>query len=95
MRFQLMPVAFTAAAVLAAFPLVAAEKPAAKTNHEPAKTEAVRSVWPAESLTGTISMVDPNDRRVVVQTPDGVPFDMVVTRGTRIDRATGLSACKS
>lgn len=44
----------------------------------------VRNAWPAETLTGTIMMVEPNSDLVVVQTPDHVPFDMRVTRATRI-----------
>jgi hypothetical protein len=45
---------------------------------------AARNVWPAETLTGTIMTVDPNLKLVVVMGADRVPFDMRVTRSTRI-----------
>ena len=63
-----------ACALLLGIPLIAAEK-----------TAAVRSVWPAETLSGQITMVDPAIKTVVIQTAGGVPFDMVVTRNTRIE----------
>lgn len=46
--------------------------------------DTVRNAWPAETLTGTIMMVEPNSDLVVVQSPDHVPFDMRVARSTRI-----------
>lgn len=61
----------------------------------------VRKTWPAETLTGTITMVEPNSDLVVVQTPDHIPFDMRVTRATRIQsgdktlRLPDLSADKN
>ena len=58
-----------------------------------ANTAAARRVWPAETLSGTIMMVDPAINTVVIQTSGGVPFDMVVGRNTRIesgDRAITL-----
>ncbi len=49
-----------------------------------ATNESARAAWPAENLSGTIMMVDPNLNLVVVQGPDKVPFDMHVDRSTRI-----------
>ena len=46
------------------------------------KTE--KTSWPAETLSGSIMMVNPADNLVVVKGPDGVPFDMIVTPRTRI-----------
>jgi hypothetical protein len=73
---------FGACALLVGIPLMAANK-----------TAALRSVWPPETLSGTITMVDPAIKTVVIQTSDGIPFDMVVTGNTRIesgDRAITL-----
>ena len=72
----------TACALLLAVSLPAASAPA--TPNQKATAEAQRE-WPAEMLSGRIMMVDPNQKLVVVQTPDGVPFDMVVTSKTRIE----------
>jgi hypothetical protein len=71
-----------ACVLLLAIPVIAADR-----------TAAARSVWPAETLSGTITIVDPAIKTVVIQTAGGVPFDMVVTRDTRIesgDRAIKL-----
>lgn len=63
-----------------AVPLVAAS--ASSTNKG---KMAMRSAWPAEALSGTITMVDPALGTVVVRTSGGLPFDMVVTKNTRIE----------
>lgn len=49
-----------------------------------AQKSAPRSAWAPETLTGTISMVDPALRVVVVKDSSGIPFDIVVNRATRI-----------
>ena len=89
----------TACALWLAIPLAAANPPAAKTNQNMSgkKTAraAMRNAWAPETLEGKIAMVDPARKLVVVETPNGVPFDMVVTAKTRIDlgnRAVTLSA---
>jgi hypothetical protein len=46
-----------------------------------AKTQ---SAWPPETLSGTITMVDRAQKLLVVQDPDKVTFDMVVTPKTHI-----------
>ncbi|HTW95158.1 MAG TPA: hypothetical protein VMB03_13685 [Bryobacteraceae bacterium] len=69
MRNQLAIVGAAACSLLLAIPMIAAP----------------RTAWPAETLSGTISMIDPALNTVVVQTSGGVPFDMVVTRNTRIE----------
>jgi len=76
-------------AVLLALPAVAAaKKPATaahKTTTKTAATKATaRRAWPAETLSGTILMVDPAKDLAVVRGTDGVPFDMIVTRATHI-----------
>jgi hypothetical protein len=43
----------------------------------------VRKAWPAETMTGTIMNVDPGEELVVVRAGQ-VPFDIRVTRSTRI-----------
>ncbi|HUI80883.1 MAG TPA: hypothetical protein VLY24_23315 [Bryobacteraceae bacterium] len=73
----------TACALLLAVSLPAASAPGSNSDQK-ATAEAQRE-WPAEMLSGRIMMVDPNQKLVVVQTPDGVPFDMVVTSKTRIE----------
>lgn len=69
-------------AMLAALPLAAANSPAKTTTTR--KVVATREAWPKETLSGTISMVSPDQKVVVIQTSSGVPFDLVVTPGTRI-----------
>lgn len=90
MRVRLSILA-AAACALAAIPLAAANGPAAKADRK--ATAAVRRAWKPETLSGKISMVNADRRLVVVETPDGVPFDMVVTGKTRIqsgDQAVSL-----
>ena len=80
-----------ACAFLLALPLAAANKPAVKAVvPNTAKTAATRTAWPAETLSGKIEMVDPARKLVVVQTAGGIPFDMLLTAGTRI-RSGGRS----
>jgi|SRR5579883_565469 hypothetical protein len=67
-------------ALLLALPLAAADKP----NPDTHKAPAVRSVWPAESISGSITMVQPDHRLLVVQDADGVPYDLTITPRTRI-----------
>jgi hypothetical protein len=58
-------------AMLLAIPMLASSRPE-------------KSAWPAETLTGKITMVDPGAKLVVIQDRDGVPFDMEITPATRI-----------
>ena len=44
----------------------------------------IRSHWPSENLSGTITMADSKQDLVVVTGPDGVPFDMTITPRTHI-----------
>ena len=90
MKIRLSALSIAACAAMAAAPLFAASTTSTTTS---TKAAEVRAVWPAESLSGTITIVDPALKTVVVQTPGGVPFDMVVNRNTRIkagDRAISL-----
>ena len=68
-----------ACSLLVAVPLLAANP--AKSN----SSEKAMQAWPAETLAGTIMTVDPSQNLVIVKGPDGVPFDMVVSRATRIE----------
>jgi hypothetical protein len=89
MRSRFSILAMVACGALAAAPLFGADASSATSK----KSAAVRSAWSAESLSGTITMGDAARKTVVVQTPGGVPFDMVITRNTRIksgDRAITL-----
>jgi hypothetical protein len=81
--------------LLLAIPATAADK----TEARPSKAKAVtatttRSVWPAETFSGTIITVKPDQKLVVVKDPDGVPFDMVVTPKTRIGSGNRAVALK-
>ena len=75
-------------ALLLAIPIMAANQPTPKANktgtHKTTMTETVRH-WRAETVSGKIMMVDPAKKLVVLKDTDGVPFDMVVTRSTRIE----------
>ena len=67
-----------AAGILAFLPAAAAavtSKPAHKTVH---------AVWAAETMSGKIAMVDPQQKLVVVTDPSGTPFDLKVTHATAI-----------
>lgn len=46
--------------------------------------KTVMNRWSAESLSGTVSMVDPQKDLLVVRDSSGTPFDFVVTRSTHI-----------
>jgi hypothetical protein len=50
----------------------------------PAKSLAMKTVWRAEILTGKIVRVEPRERILVVHDSNGIPFDLQVTRQTRI-----------
>ena len=78
--------AATACALLLAVPLTAAEMPKARTSNTTAtKPAAVQRMWPPETLSGKITMVDAAAKLMVVEGPGGVSFDMVVTPKTRIE----------
>lgn len=77
--------ASAACAALLAVPLMAAGKPAASAAAKDMKpAAAMRSAWPPETLSGKITIVEPNRKLMVIQAPDGTPFDMVITANTRI-----------
>jgi len=96
-KLSISIVAAMSCAMLLAIPLAAADKamPAsARANH----AAAVRSAWPPETLTGRITMVLPGQRLLVVVDKDGIPFDMLITRKTRIisgDRPLTLNGLAS
>ena len=50
----------------------------------PANRHAAPAAWPAETLTGTVMMVEANRNLVVVEGADRVPFDLRVTPSTHI-----------
>jgi len=72
-------------AMLWALPMTAAVKTESEV-HKPsaAAAKAARSAWPPETLAGTIMSVDASRRLVVVKGPGDVPYDMRVSRETRI-----------
>lgn len=78
-RHLISVLAAMSCAVLLAIPVVAAET-SSKTNH----MATVRTDWAPETMTGRITQVEPEQHLVVVQSKDGVPFDIIVTAKTRI-----------
>ena len=77
-----------AAAAMACIPATCAT--AITTKVTKTAQHSNNQVWPAETLSGKITMVDPAQRLVVVQDSSGVPFDMVVARSTHIKSANGM-----
>jgi len=84
MKVKWSKLAITACALMLAIPLTAAIGFAANTSKKMATTASRRTAWKPETLSGKITKVDPDQHLVVVETTDGVPFDMVVTTKTRI-----------
>lgn len=75
-------------ALLFAISMAAAKNPAPAAHKAAAHKTAAKATlhrWRAETLSGEIAMVDPANRLLVVNSADGVPFDMIVTRSTRIE----------
>jgi len=62
----------------------AAQKTATNTTKTKTSTTAIRNVWPPETLSGKIILVDPAKNLVVVTGPHGATFDMRVTSSTKI-----------
>jgi hypothetical protein len=85
MKVKRLRLAITASALMLATPLIAADGAATNKSKTMTTTAARRTAaWQPETLSGTIMKVDPDQNLVVVQTSDGVPFDMVVNAKTRI-----------
>jgi hypothetical protein len=72
-RFVTLNLAGAALAFAMVAPAIAADKPAASRN-----------LWPAETLSGTLDLVEPGQRVVVVESADKVPYDIVITPRTHI-----------
>ena len=72
----------SACALVLAIPAAAADKPPVTSTT--AHSAALRSAWPPENLSGTITMADSKEDLMVVQGPYGVPFDMTITPRTHI-----------
>lgn len=83
-RTILAVLATAALALLLGSPSFGADKPSAKTNLAANNADAARSSWASQTLSGTITIVDPAKKLVVIQTADGVPYDLRITRATRI-----------
>jgi len=81
-RSILLP-GLAACLVLAAGPSYASNKAVATSKTTAAKTVAAGH-WQAETLSGKIESVEPNQKLVVVKDASGTAFDMKITRSTRI-----------
>jgi len=89
-------IAVTACLVLAV-PLISAGRPPASMNRTMTAATSMRTAWKPETLTGKITNVYPGRNLVVVETNDGVPFDILVTTNTQIksaDRGLDLKQLK-
>ncbi|HTA41196.1 MAG TPA: hypothetical protein VK789_02045 [Bryobacteraceae bacterium] len=73
-RLTIATFASAALALLLVLPAVAADN---ARNHQE------KGAWPPETISGTINMVEPGQKIVVVKS-DNVPFDMVITSKTHI-----------
>jgi len=74
--------ALCCALLLGAVPGIASSKSGNEAKKAPARAD--HQMWSPVTFSGTISMVDPAERLVVVRDSTGVPFDVVVTHATRI-----------
>ncbi len=84
-RVTKLTLAGAACALLLAVPAAASDQPkAAPVKAQAAKPAAARSAWPPETLSGKMTMVEPDQKLVVIQSAAGVPFDVVVTPKTHI-----------
>lgn len=72
----------SACALVLAIPAAARDKPPVTSTT--AHSAALRSAWPPENLSGTITTADSKEDLMVVQGPYGVPFDMTITPRTHI-----------
>jgi hypothetical protein len=81
--FRFSTLAASACGLLLAMPLAAANSTNTKANTPKAKV--MRTAWPPETISGKIALVDPDRKLVVIQSPDGVPYDLDVTARTRIE----------
>lgn len=88
MKIKCSNIAITACAFMLAVPLISADRPTASTSTTTGKkmtaTTSMRNAWKPETLTGKITSVDPDRNLMIVETKDGIPFDMLVTPNTRI-----------
>ncbi len=85
------------ACLMLAVPLIAAVRPPASMNRKMTAATSMRTAWKPETLTGKITNVYPGRNLVVVETNDGVPFDILVTTNTQIksaDRGLDLKQLK-
>ena len=57
---------------------------ASSARSETHPTSQLRERWPAEDLSGRITMVEPGKKLVFVTDSSGITFDFVVTPATRI-----------
>ena len=75
---------FVAAVLTAGAAEASAAANAARATTGKTATTSEQMSWAPETLSGKISMIDPNRGLLIVQDSDGVPFDMVVTSKTHI-----------
>jgi hypothetical protein len=67
-----------------AMPVAAANQPKTLQN-KTTETTNKRKAWPPETISGSIMLVDPAAKILVVQDAGGTPFDLIVNTRTRIE----------
>ena len=65
-------------------PASAAVKSTSKTQEAVAHRSTIPEAWPPETLMGTIVMVDPAAKLVVIQDRSGIPYDLQITPSTHV-----------
>jgi hypothetical protein len=75
-KLMLLALATATLALLLPSPSIAADNTNAKTTHAAMKTSANRSSWASQTISGTLTIVDAGKKLVVIQTADGVPYDV-------------------
>jgi hypothetical protein len=94
MRSPWSILAVTACALGLAIPLAAANGTAANKSKATTVSKAGKRAWPPETLSAKIAAVHPDENLVVVETPDEVTYDLVVTAKTRIKSGEQTIALK-
>jgi len=64
-------------------PMTAADEPSPTTSRAK-QVNGARHQWPAETMTGKITQVEPDHHLLIVESSDKVPFDLIITAKTRI-----------
>jgi hypothetical protein len=81
-RKMLAVLSAAACSLLLTIPMAAQQK--STSNAQTTAKGTMKTAWAPEEFTGKIMQVDAGRRLLIVKDASGVPFDMIVTRSTRI-----------